>query len=62
MVIAEIAGLFPVENADDLYTDRYNYKKRKSTDAIFAKIVVCHQYLQFVEKTVKCMRFPIIHV
>ena len=33
----KIAGLFHVENVDDLHMDQYSYKKPKSTDAYFAK-------------------------
>ena len=45
-----MAGSFHVENIDDLHTDRYNYKKPKSTDAVF---FCFNENLQFVEKTYK---------
>ena len=37
-LLQKIAGSFPVWNEDDLHTDRFRYKKLKSTDAVFAKI------------------------
>ena len=32
---AAIAGSFHIENVDESYTDQYDYKKPKSTDAFF---------------------------
>ena len=51
--LQKIAGLFPVWNIDDLHTDQYCYKKPKSTDAVFAKIVLffLNQNLQFQKHT-----------
>ena len=37
--LQKIACSFHVGNLDDLHTDEYYYKKPKSTDALFAKIV-----------------------
>ena len=48
MVIAENCRFIPRRNVDDRHTDRYNYKKPKSTNAVFY-----YQNLQFVEKIIK---------
>ena len=45
VVITENCIFFPRRNVDDLNTDRYYFKKPKSTDAFFvcAKIVFYNQ-------------------
>ena len=45
LLLQKIACSFPVGNVDDLHTDQYNYKKPKSTDSLFAKIVFYNQKL-----------------
>ena len=48
-----IAGAFPVRNVDDLHTDRYKYKKPKSTDAVFVKLIF---FFFFLEKMTGCYK------
>ena len=49
VIVQKIACSFSVWNVDHLNTDRYYYKKPKSTDAIFAKIFFIIKILVYAE-------------
>ena len=52
MATEENCGFIPHRNVNDLRTDLYDCKKPKSTDAVFAQIVLFYdQNLQFEKKT-----------
>ena len=45
--------VFPLGNVDDLHTDQYYYKKHKSNDALFAKIVFIIKFWIYGENIFK---------
>ena len=55
IVNTENCMLIPRRNIDDLHTDRYYYKKLKSTDALFVKIIFYSQNLNLWWKIQKEM-------